>query len=80
MSENKCCYWVQGMLIGGFIGVVAVLLFAPKSGKDTWEDMTLKAKELAAELKKFGAHLEKNKMAHDDLMDRLRKLEAQEEK
>lgn len=80
MSENKCCYWVHGMLIGGFIGVVAVLLFAPKSGKDTWEDMTLKAKELAAELKKFGTNLEKNKMAHDDLLDRLRKLEAQEEK
>jgi len=80
MSENKCCYWVPGMLIGGFIGVVAVLLFAPKSGKDTWEDLTVKAKEIAAELKKFGAHLEKNKMAHDDLLDRLRKLEAQEEK
>jgi hypothetical protein len=40
----------------------------------------MKAKDIAAELKEYGAKLEKSKMAHDDLLNRLRKLEAQEEK
>jgi gas vesicle protein len=64
MSEKKCCCWVTGLLVGGITGVVVGLLFAPKSGKETREELCLKAKDVSLRLKDdYDAALEKSKNA-----------------
>ncbi len=80
MSENKCCYWIQGLFIGALAGLAVGLLCAPKSGKETREDLSVKAKELAAQLKdEYGAAIERSKTAYDSLLARLKELEARAE-
>ena len=37
---------LAGLLIGGLIGAALGILYAPKSGKETREDITCKANEL----------------------------------
>jgi len=44
MSENNSDLLV-GFIVGGLIGVTLGLLFAPKSGKETREDIARKAKD-----------------------------------
>jgi gas vesicle protein len=81
MPENRCCHWMQGLFIGALAGVVVGILCAPKSGKETREDLSVKANEFAAQLKdEYGAALEKSKMAYDNLLVRLKELEARAEK
>jgi gas vesicle protein len=81
MSENRCCHWMQGLFIGALAGVVVGLLCAPKSGKETREELSMKANEFAAQIKdEYGAALEKSKMAYDSLLVRLKELEARAEK
>jgi gas vesicle protein len=38
--------WVKGMVFGGLIGVVLGILYAPKSGNETREDIRKSAEEL----------------------------------
>jgi gas vesicle protein len=38
--------WVKGMIFGGLIGVVLGILYAPKSGNETREDIRKSAEEL----------------------------------
>ena len=81
MSENRCCHWMQGLFIGALVGAVVGLLCAPKSGKETREELSMKASEIAAQLKnEYGAALEKSKLAYDSLLVRLKELEARAEK
>jgi gas vesicle protein len=81
MSENRCCHWMQGLFIGALVGAVVGLLCAPKSGKETREELSMKASEIAAQLKnEYGAALEKSKLAYDSLLVRLKELEAMAEK
>lgn len=56
-----------GILIGAVVGVVAGLLTAPKSGKETREDIKNKAKEVkgSAERKMKEAYKELTKMSED---------------
>jgi gas vesicle protein len=44
MSENNNDLLV-GFIVGGLIGITLGILFAPKSGKETREDIARKAKE-----------------------------------
>ena len=44
MSENNSDLLI-GFVIGGLVGVTLGILFAPKSGKETREDIVRKAKE-----------------------------------
>jgi gas vesicle protein len=44
MSENNGDL-LLGFIIGGLVGVTLGILFAPKSGKETREEITRKAKE-----------------------------------
>jgi gas vesicle protein len=43
---------VKGLVIGGAIGAVAGILFAPKSGKETREDIARKTEEVISRAKK----------------------------
>ncbi|NPU83836.1 MAG: YtxH domain-containing protein [Syntrophaceae bacterium] len=38
--------WLKGLLVGGIIGAVLGILYAPKSGKETREDISKSAEEL----------------------------------
>lgn len=81
MSENRCCHWMQGLFIGALVGAVVGLLCAPKSGKETREELSIKATDIAAQIKdEYGAALEKSKTAYDSLLGRLKELESRAEK
>jgi len=81
MSENKCGDWAKGLLIGGLVGVIIGLLYAPKSGKETRDDLSDKAKDVAAKLKdEYDVALEKSKSAYDNLLKKLKEVEAKAEK
>ena len=43
MSENN---FLKGLVVGGFLGLAAGLLFAPKSGKETRADICNRTEEL----------------------------------
>ncbi len=77
MSENRCCYWLKGFLIGGLAGVIAGVLFAPKSGKETRDELGEKAADIATRVKEeYEIALEKNKIRYESLLKQLRKAEA----
>jgi len=50
MSDNKSEF-LAGLIIGGLIGVTLGILFAPKSGKESREDVARKADELMVKAK-----------------------------
>lgn len=55
-NQNKKSKFALGAILGAAAGAVAGLLFAPKSGEDTREDLKRKAEELESEAKdKAGA-------------------------
>ena len=55
-------------------------MFAPKSGKETREDITRKADELLAKAKEeYGKAIEKTKTVHDESVNNLKDLETSEE-
>jgi len=68
---------LKGLFVGGLIGMALGILFAPKSGKETREDITRKADELLVKAKEeYGKVLEKSKMAYDASVNNLEDLEA----
>lgn len=63
MSE-KNSNLLKGLFIGGLIGMALGILFAPKSGKETREDIAGKADELLSKAKEeYEKVVEKNKTA-----------------
>lgn len=68
MSENNRDL-LLGLFIGGLIGAALGILFAPKSGKETREDIVRKAKE------EYEKALEKSKSAYDAAAKRFKKSE-----
>src|SRR5664280_2743301 len=60
---------LKGLLIGGLIGVVAGILYAPKSGKETREDLLSRAKD------EYEKAVEKSKAAYEAAVKRLKNLE-----
>lgn len=81
MAENKYTNLAGGLLIGGLVGVIAGLFYAPRSGKETRKELSGKAKETACKLQgEYDSALEKGKVAYDKLLGRLRDLEAKAER
>jgi gas vesicle protein len=81
MSEHRYCHWMQGLFIGALAGAAIGMLWAPKSGKETREELSMKANDIAAQIKdEYGAALEKSRKAYDSLLVRLNELEARAEK
>jgi len=80
MTENKYMNLAGGLLVGGLIGVIAGLVYAPRSGRETREQMTAKAKETACRLQgEYEAARGKGKAAYEKLLARLKELEAKAE-
>jgi gas vesicle protein len=69
--------FIKGMLVGGFIGAVVGILYAPKSGKETREEIGKKAEELMAKAKEeYEAALEKSKKAYEAALANLKQAES----
>jgi len=67
---------LKGLLIGGLIGVVAGILYAPKSGKETREDIARTTDDLLSRAKdEYEKAVEKSKAAYEAAVKRLKDLE-----
>ncbi|MBA4397611.1 MAG: hypothetical protein C0394_09570 [Syntrophus sp. (in: bacteria)] len=68
--------FVKGLVIGGLIGAVLGVLYAPKSGKETREDIAKKTEDLMARAREeYELALEKSKKAYDAAVKRLKEAE-----
>jgi gas vesicle protein len=75
MSERNGDLFV-GLLIGGLIGVVAGVLFAPKSGKETREDIARTTDDLLYRAKdEYEKAVEKSKAVYEEAVKLLKDLE-----
>lgn len=69
--------WIKGLLVGGLIGAAIGLLFAPKSGRETREDIARKTDELLAKAKQeYEKAAEKSKAAYEEAAARLKAAEG----
>lgn len=76
MSE-KMGDFIKGLLIGGVAGIILGILYAPKSGKETREELGRKTEELLAKAKEdYERALEKSKKTYESAIKRLRELES----
>jgi len=75
MSEKNSDL-LKGLFIGGLIGVVLGILYAPKSGKETRDDIARKADELLGKAKEeYENAVEKSKTAYEIAVKHLKGLE-----
>jgi gas vesicle protein len=78
MSENNRDL-LAGLLIGGLIGTALGVLYAPKSGKETRDEITGKAKELLGRAKEgYEEAIERSKSAYDAAVKQLKGSETSE--
>ena len=74
--SDRTYYYFRGLLIGGLIGAVMGILYAPKSGKETREEIGRKTEELIAKAKEeYELALEKSKKAYDATVKCLQQME-----
>ena len=75
MSE-KSYDLLKGLFIGGLIGVVLGILYAPKSGKETREDIARTTEDLLSKGKEeYEKAVEKSKTAYETAVKHLKGLE-----
>jgi hypothetical protein len=75
MSE-KSCDLLKGLFIGGLIGMVLGVLYAPKSGKETREDIARTTEDLLSRGKEeYEKAVEKSKTAYETAVKHLKGLE-----
>jgi gas vesicle protein len=68
--------FVTGVIIGGLIGAVIGILYAPKSGRETREELGRKADELLSKAKEeYESAVEKSRKAYEATVQRLKALE-----
>ena len=53
--ENPQCHFCMGLLIGGVLGALAGIFFAPKSGKELRSDIKEKGNEFLKDTKEIYA-------------------------
>jgi gas vesicle protein len=76
MSENNDNL-LKGMLIGGLIGVVVGILYAPKSGKETRDDIVRTTEDLLLRAKdEYEVAVANSKAAYEAAVKRLKDLES----
>jgi gas vesicle protein len=78
MSENNSDLLV-GLLIGGLIGAALGVLYAPKSGKETRDDIAGKTTELLSKAKEeYEEVIERSKAAYESAIKELKGPEISE--
>lgn len=74
----KAGSFIGGLLTGAVIGGVIALLYAPKSGKETREDLKRKLEEYGKELENIKTKAkEKSKQVREDVAARIQELEKE---
>jgi gas vesicle protein len=69
------------VLVGGLIGAALGILFAPKSGKETREDIAKKTEEFVTRAKdEYDRNLEKSKKAYDNMMAHFKSIQSEVKK
>ena len=67
---------LKGLIVGGLIGAALGILYAPKSGRETREDIARKTEELLSKAKEeYEKALEKSKLAYESAAKHLQELE-----
>jgi gas vesicle protein len=73
---NKNGDFIAGLIVGGLIGAVIGILYAPKSGRETREELGRKADEILSKAKEEYEHaVEKSRKAYEATVQRLKALE-----
>lgn len=74
--SDRCVNFVKGLFIGGLFGAVLGILYAPKSGKETREDIVRKTENLLVKAREeYDQALEKSKRAYEAAVKRLKEVE-----
>lgn len=69
--------WIKGLLVGGLIGAALGILFAPKSGRETREDIARKTDELLAKAREeYEKAAEKSRIAYEEAAAKLKAAEG----
>lgn len=77
MENGKAVEFLKGLLIGGLIGGAMGLLYAPKSGKETRDDINKLADDYMGKAKdEYEATLEKSRKSYENAINRLKELEV----
>ncbi len=72
----KTSDFLKGVLVGGLIGATVGILFAPKSGKETREDIARKTEEIIKKAKdEYELALEKSKMAYETAIRKAKEIQ-----
>lgn len=75
--SNQIEGFIKGIFLGGLIGAAIGILFAPKSGRETREDINRKADELVTKVKKeYEATLKKSGKSYEAAVKQLKHLES----
>jgi gas vesicle protein len=75
--SNQIEGFLKGIILGGAIGAVIGILYAPQSGRRTREDISEKAEDLLAKAKEeYETALKKSSKAYESAVKQLRHLEA----
>lgn len=75
--SNQIEGFIKGMILGGAIGAVIGILYAPQSGRKTREDINRKAEELLTKAKEeYEATLKKSSKAYESAVKQLKHLES----
>lgn len=75
MMSDKNGDLFKGLLIGGLIGIVCGILFAPKSGKETRDDLKNKSGELFIKSReKYETVAEKSRIAYEKSVQQLKNM------
>jgi len=75
--SNRADDFIKGLLVGGLIGAVLGILYAPKSGKETREGVARKTEDLMAKAKEeYEVALEKSKKAYEAAVNCLKQCES----
>ena len=73
---NKSGDFMAGLVVGGLIGTVVGILYAPKSGRETREEIGQKADELLAKVKEeYEYAAENSRKTYEAAVKRLKALE-----
>lgn len=77
MSDNRNLDFLKGLLIGGLIGAAAGILFAPKSGRETREEISKKTQDLLTKAREeYETAVEKGKKAYEVAVERAKDVQS----
>jgi gas vesicle protein len=75
--SNQIEGFIKGILLGGVVGAVIGILYAPQSGRKTRKDINRKAEELLTKAKKeYEATLKKSGKIYESAVKQLKHLES----